>query len=37
MKERDRSLSLGTNSREVSKWMLMECSGGIRRGTGHGL
>jgi hypothetical protein len=37
MKERDSSDSLGTNSREISKWMLMECNGGIRIGTGHGL
>jgi len=37
MKERDHSFSLGTISREISKRILVECSGGITIGTGHGL
>jgi hypothetical protein len=29
--------NLGMNSRKILKWILMECGGGIRATTGHGL
>lgn len=37
VKEGDHLENTCMNSREISESMLMECSGGIRIGTGHGL